>query len=64
MKPARPYQPTARLPASSPGTMASSVAAPLERAFASLSGITSMSSVSPQGPTSTTLHSHLSRNTD
>ena len=33
---------SARLPGASPETMASSVAAPLEREFASISGITSM----------------------
>ena len=55
---------SARLPGASPETMASSVAAPLEREFASISGITSMSSVSQQGSTSITLQFDLNRNID
>jgi HAE1 family hydrophobic/amphiphilic exporter-1 len=55
---------SARLPGASPETMASSVAAPLEREFASISGITSMSSVSQQGTTSITLQFDLDRNID
>ena len=55
---------SARLPGASPETMASSVAAPLEREFASISGINSMSSVSQQGSTSITLQFDLNRNID
>jgi HAE1 family hydrophobic/amphiphilic exporter-1 len=55
---------SARLPGASPETMASSIAAPLEREFASISGITSMSSVSQQGSTSITLQFDLNRNID
>jgi HAE1 family hydrophobic/amphiphilic exporter-1 len=55
---------SARLPGASPETMASSVAAPLEREFASISGITAMSSVSQQGSTSITLQFDLNRNID
>ncbi len=55
---------SARLPGASPETMASSVAAPLEREFASISGITSMSSVSQQGTTNITLQFDLDRNID
>jgi hydrophobic/amphiphilic exporter-1 (mainly G- bacteria), HAE1 family len=55
---------SARLPGASPETMASSVAAPLEREFASISGITSMSSVSQQGTTNITLQFDLDRSID
>jgi HAE1 family hydrophobic/amphiphilic exporter-1 len=55
---------SARLPGASPETMASSVAAPMEREFASISGITSMTSVSQQGSTSITLQFDLDRNID
>ncbi|MGO4666703.1 efflux RND transporter permease subunit [Bosea sp. 2RAB26] len=55
---------SARLPGASPESMASSVAAPLEREFASISGITSMSSVSQLGATSITLQFDLNRNID
>jgi HAE1 family hydrophobic/amphiphilic exporter-1 len=55
---------SARLPGASPETMATSVAAPLERELASISGITSMSSVSQQGSTSITLQFDLDRNID
>jgi HAE1 family hydrophobic/amphiphilic exporter-1 len=55
---------SARMPGASPETMASSVAAPLEREFASISGITSMSSVSQQGSTSITLQFDLNRSID
>ena len=55
---------SARLPGASPETMASSIAAPLEREFASISGITSMSSVSQLGSTSITLQFDLNRNID
>lgn len=39
---------SARMPGASPETMASSVASPLEREFATISGITSMTSISQQ----------------
>ena len=55
---------SARLPGASPETMASSVAAPLEREFATISGITSMTSVSQQGSTSITLQFDLDRQID
>ncbi|SEG79746.1 efflux RND transporter permease subunit [Bosea lathyri] len=55
---------SARMPGASPETMASSIAAPLEREFASISGITSMSSVSQQGSTSITLQFDLNRSID
>ncbi|RDJ27672.1 AcrB/AcrD/AcrF family protein [Bosea caraganae] len=55
---------SARLPGASPETMASSIAAPLEREFASISGITAMSSVSQLGSTSITLQFDLNRNID
>ncbi len=55
---------SARMPGASPETMASSIAAPLEREFASISGITSMSSVSQQGSTSITLQFDLNRHID
>jgi hydrophobic/amphiphilic exporter-1 (mainly G- bacteria), HAE1 family len=44
--------------------MASSVAAPLEREFSTISGITSMSSISQQGSTSITLQFDLDRSID
>lgn len=53
-----------RLPGASPETMATSVAAPLERELASISGISSLSSVSQQGSTSITLQFDLDRNID
>ncbi|MDJ1159938.1 efflux RND transporter permease subunit [Chelatococcus sp. SYSU_G07232] len=55
---------SAQLPGASPETMASSVAAPLERQFSTISGVTSMSSVSQQGSTSITLQFDLDRNID
>ena len=53
-----------RLPGASPETMASSVAAPLERELATISGIASMTSVSQQGSTNITLQFDLDRNID
>jgi hydrophobic/amphiphilic exporter-1 (mainly G- bacteria), HAE1 family len=53
-----------RLPGASPETMASSVAAPLERELSSISGITSLSSISQQGSTSITLQFDLDRSID
>jgi hydrophobic/amphiphilic exporter-1 (mainly G- bacteria), HAE1 family len=55
---------SARLPGASPETMASSIAAPLEREFAAISGITAMSSVSQQGTTNITLQFDLDRSID
>jgi HAE1 family hydrophobic/amphiphilic exporter-1 len=52
------------LPGASPETMASSVAAPLERQFATIAGIISMTSVSAQGATNITIQFDLDRNID
>ncbi|CAH2396430.1 efflux RND transporter permease subunit [Mesorhizobium escarrei] len=57
-------QVSATLPGASPDTMASSVAAPLERQFGQVSGITQMTSTSTLGRTSITLQFDLSRNID
>ena len=48
-------QVSAELPGASPETMASTVAAPLERRFGQISGITQMTSTSVLGSTSTKL---------
>ncbi|MCO4054447.1 MAG: MMPL family transporter [Bosea sp.] len=53
-----------RLPGASPETMATSVAAPLERELSSIAGIASLSSISQQGSTSITLQFDLDRNID
>ncbi|MCC7048864.1 MAG: efflux RND transporter permease subunit, partial [Alphaproteobacteria bacterium] len=55
---------TATLPGASPETMASSVATPLERQFATIAGITTMTSVNGQGVTSITLQFDLAREID
>ena len=55
---------TAELPGASPDTMAVSVAAPLERQFATIAGITNITSSSTQGITSITLEFDLNRNID
>jgi multidrug efflux pump len=55
---------SASLPGASPETMATSVAAPLERQFAHIAGVTEMTSVSNLGSTSITLQFDLSRNID
>ncbi|WP_293854959.1 efflux RND transporter permease subunit [uncultured Alsobacter sp.] len=55
---------SAQLPGASPETMAASVAAPLERQFANISGITAMTSVSQQGQTNITMQFDLDRNID
>ncbi|MFO0834362.1 MAG: efflux RND transporter permease subunit [Phycisphaerales bacterium] len=57
-------QVSAALPGSSPETMASSVATPLEREFSTIAGVDSMSSVSLQGSTQITLQFSLDRNID
>ena len=55
---------SANLPGASPESMASSVAAPLERQFSTISGITAMTSVSSLGSTNITLQFDLDRNID
>src|SRR5258706_1089713 len=55
---------TASLPGASPETMASAVALPLEKQFATISGLDSMNSNSTQGSTNITLQFALSRNID
>ncbi|MEO7144976.1 MAG: efflux RND transporter permease subunit [Bryobacteraceae bacterium] len=57
-------QVTAALPGASPETMASSVATPLERTFATIAGIQSMSSTNSQGITTITVQFVLERNID
>jgi multidrug efflux pump len=52
------------LPGASPETMATSVAAPLERQFARIAGVTEMTSTSNLGSTNITLQFDLSRNID
>jgi HAE1 family hydrophobic/amphiphilic exporter-1 len=55
---------TARLPGGSPETMAASVAAPLERAFATIPGIAQMTSTSQPGRVTITMQFDLDRNID
>jgi HAE1 family hydrophobic/amphiphilic exporter-1 len=55
---------TASLPGASPETMASSVAAPLERQFSTIAGLASMTSTSGQGQTQITMQFDLDRNID
>jgi hydrophobic/amphiphilic exporter-1 (mainly G- bacteria), HAE1 family len=57
-------QVNANLPGANPDTMASSVATPLEKSFATISGITSISSRSSQGMTSISLTFDLDRDID
>jgi hydrophobic/amphiphilic exporter-1 (mainly G- bacteria), HAE1 family len=52
------------LPGASPETMASAVALPLEKQFATIAGLNSINSTSSQGSTSITLMFDLSRNID
>src|SRR6202012_5988810 len=54
----------ASLPGASPEIMASSVAAPLEREFGHIAGVTEMTSASNLGSTSITLQFDLNRNID
>ena len=54
----------ASLPGADPETMSTSVAAPLERQFARIAGITEMTSTSYQGATGITLQFELNRNID
>ncbi len=55
---------SASLPGANPETMATSVAAPLERQFALIAGVTEMTSTSTLGSTSIVLQFDLSRNID
>ncbi|HBE94228.1 MAG TPA: acriflavine resistance protein B [Desulfovibrio sp.] len=57
-------QVTANLSGASPETMASSVAAPLEREFSTIAGLDSMSSANSLGTTRITLQFSLERNLD
>src|SRR6266436_8749565 len=54
----------AQLAGASPDTMASTVAAPLERQFGQISGVTQMTSISTLGSTAITLQFDLNRNVD
>src|SRR5579862_6804190 len=54
----------ANLPGASPETMASSVAAPLERQFSTIAGIDNMTSSSGRGQTNVTLQFVLDRTID
>ena len=55
---------TANLPGSSPETMASAVATPLEKQFTTIAGIATMNSVSSLGVTQITIQFDLERNID
>ena len=55
---------SAQLPGASPETMAASVAAPLERRFGQIAGVTEMTSVSGVGSCSVTLQFSLERSAD
>jgi HAE1 family hydrophobic/amphiphilic exporter-1 len=57
-------QVSAGLPGASPDTMASAVALPLEKQFATIAGLNSINSTSTQGNTNITLQFDLSRNID
>jgi HAE1 family hydrophobic/amphiphilic exporter-1 len=57
-------QVSANLPGASPETMASSVATPLEYQFASIPGVTQLTSTSVLGSTQITVQFDLSRNVD
>ena len=57
-------QVNASLPGASPETLASAVALPLEKQFATIAGLTSINSTSSQGSTNITLQFDLSRNID
>ncbi len=54
----------ASLPGASPETMASAVALPLEKQFATIAGLDSVNSTSSQGSTNITLQFSLNRNID
>ena len=51
-------------PGASPDTMAVSVAAPLERQFSTIAGVTSITSLNTEGRTQVTLEFELNRNID
>jgi len=55
---------SAGLPGADPETMSTSVAAPLERQFGRIAGVTEMTSTSSRGSTSITLQFDLDRNID
>ncbi len=55
---------SAQLPGASPDTMAVSVAAPLERQFATIAGVKDITSTSTEGSTAITLEFDLNRNID
>src|SRR5438094_9408889 len=55
---------TAQLPGASPETMASSVAAPIERQLATIAGITALTSTSTLGTTRIIIQFDLNRNID
>jgi HAE1 family hydrophobic/amphiphilic exporter-1 len=55
---------SASLPGASPDTMAVSVAAPLERQFSTIAGVTSITSLSTEGSTTVTLEFDLARDID
>src|SRR5713101_7917943 len=55
---------SASLPGADPSTVASSLAAPLERRLGEISGVSEMTSVSTLGATSITLQFDLNRNVD
>jgi multidrug efflux pump subunit AcrB len=55
---------SASLPGADPETMSTSVAAPLERQFGRIAGVTEMTSASFRGSTSITLQFDLNRNID
>ncbi len=57
-------QVSAALPGADPATMASSVAAPLERRFGQIAGVSEITSVSTLGGVSVTLQFDLERNID
>ena len=57
-------QVNASLPGASPETIASSVALPLEKQFATIAGLDSVNSTSSQGSTNITLQFDLNRNID
>ena len=57
-------QVSASLPGADPETMATSVAAPLERQFGQIAGVTEMTSTSSRGSTSIVLQFDLDRNID
>jgi hydrophobe/amphiphile efflux-1 (HAE1) family protein len=54
----------AKFPGASPETMASTVAQPLERQFAAMSGVAQLTSISVQGQSSITIQFDLDRNID